>query len=227
MDEIHDSATSENIGGVEAAAPETNPAEERSRWVARGVQEGMKRALQKLGLGTDLDSALEALESLKTPVATEQPGQRVDGDVRETEEFRSLAKEHREASKKLQMLEQRVEQLTKQADEARLEKLRAAALGKGVGNGTQVEAFVKLYGDRVRFGEDRSLEVLSDLPDGTRAVAGQTLDEFLEEAIAESKWLLAPSPAPTGAGSRKEPVVEGKRDDYRARMLSRLGVKEG
>jgi hypothetical protein len=161
MDDNHDSAESINTGGAEAAAPETNQAEERSRWVARGVQEGMKRALQKLGLGNDLEAALLEIDGLRA-VPEQQPEQDApQGDVRETTEFRTLAQEHRKASKELAEMKQRVEQLTQQADEARLEKLRAAALAKGVGSGQQLEAFVKLYGDKVRFDNERQLEVLN------------------------------------------------------------------
>lgn len=226
MDLDHDSAESLNTGGAEtAAAPEINTAEERSKWVARGVQEGVKRTLQKLGLGADIDAALEQLEGLKTPpdiVSQETQG----GDVRETAEFRSLAKEHREATKELVQLKHRVEQLAKQADEARLEKLRAAALGKGVGSGQQLEAFIRLYGDKVRFDDDRNLEVLSAMGDGTFVAAGQSLDDFLDEVLGDSKFLLAPSAAPSGVGSRKEPVVEAKKTSL-GLLDSLRGVKKG
>ena len=211
MADGHDPAEGENTGGGDVAPPERDAAAERQQWVARGIQEGVKRTLQKLGLGNDLDTSLESLEQLKTAQEQQAAEPAGAGDVRETEEFRSLAGEHRRAVKAVEQLQQQVEQLSRQADEARLEKLRSAALARGVGPGQQVEAFVRLFGDRVRFGQDRGLEVLSDLPDGTMAAAGQSLDEFLDGVLASNKFLLAPVQEPSGAGSRQEPVQETKK----------------
>ena len=212
VDQGHDSAGSENTGGENATPPEIDVAKERQTWVARGIQEGHKRTLQKLGLGDDLDAALESLEQLRAAQAGEQEGQDGGANVADSEEFRTLAKEHLAASKELDSLRKQNERLTKQADEARVEKLRAAAMAKGVGPGQQVEAFVRLFGDRVKFNDERSLEVISDF-DGSRVSGVVSLEDFLDETLKEHEFLLAPRQEPAGANSRTEPTTETPKND--------------
>ena len=220
-----DSATSENIGG-DAAPPVRDAVEERKQWVARGIAEGTKRALQKLGLSGTLDEAAEQLTTPKEPLAVEAEAGVPATPIADTKEFRELAVQYRAASKETRELQTQLVTLQAQADQARLDKLRSAALSMGVGPGQQVEAFIRLYQDRVRFDAEQGLEVLSRMPDGTMVAAGETIEELLKKVVEENKFLLAVSGgAPVGAGSRLAPTQEQQDNSFG--MLGSLGVKKG
>jgi hypothetical protein len=163
----------------------------------KGRKEGELKTLKLLGLPLDIDEAHAYLGSVATQQKTEAEQQI---DIRETNEYRSLASEHQKAAKRLEQYEKQLEVFQRQADEARLEKLRNAALRHGVGDG-QVEALVALYGNQVRLSEDGALEVLSKMPDGSLAAAGKPVNDWLDEATKANPWLLAPKQSTGGAGS--------------------------
>ena len=190
----------------------------------KGRKEGVTIALQALGLG-DL-----SLEEAKAKLAKPAPAPQGGGNVRETDEYRSLASEHLMASEKLKAANERLSILEARADVARVEKLRAAALSKGVGPGKQIEAFLALHGDIVRFGQDRELEVLSKMPDGSMVAAGKKVDSWLDEVLKENPFLLK-TEGRGGAGSNLQPVGGGpKRSLFgprrgESKLDKALGVK--
>ncbi len=170
----------------------------------KGRREGAELALKALGLPTDIDAAKAAIEQRQAQSTT--PAEPVQApDIRETQEYRALATEHRTVSQQFDELKERFGPLERRADEARLEKFKGAARSKGVGEG-QLSALVAMHGKRVRLDDDGELEVLSAMPDGSMVAAGQTIESYLDDLVEENSWLLAPQ-QPQGAGSGLQGVV--------------------
>jgi hypothetical protein len=170
------------------------------KMVSVGIQLERSRLLKKLGVES-YDELAELVEQFRNkPVDTEPKTQPSDNP-----EFVKLGKEYGQIRRDFEKAQRDIEVLRGQADEARLEKLRSAALQRGVGPGLQLEAFVRLYGDRVRFSETRDLEVMDRLPDGTMAPLGRGLDDFVSACIEESKFLMAPE-GRHGGGSSLAPT---------------------
>jgi len=177
--------------------------------MAKGRKEGMAQALSAIGFASveEAQAALEARQS-------EEINKVAEGERRVKQLERELTKRQIE-----------IERLSRFADEARLDRLRATALGRGVGAGRQLDAFVSMYGSGVRWGADRSLEVVQ----GSGADAtptGQTLEEWVDAAIAESPFLRPPRGV-GGSGSHVEPASGPAPESTKADLFGLLGVKRG
>jgi hypothetical protein len=167
----------------------------------KGRNEGIKLTLESLGLPTDIDAAKAHVESF----GTKEPAKKAAPvDVRETDEYRSLATEHTTIKSEYDAMKSRLESLSAKADQARVEKFKSAALAKGVGE-AQLPALLALHGERVRMSDDGELEVQSEMPDGSLAVAGVTVGKYLDDITTANPWMLAPQQA-SGAGSHIGPT---------------------
>jgi hypothetical protein len=199
---------------------------------------GTEKTLKKLGLGDDLIDAVDAITKMRQPAGDKPKGKdqtqqaqagTPDPDVSAHPKYQELLGRFAEFEDKYGKLEKQVTTLRAQADEARVEKLKAAALQKGVGAGRQLDAFVRMYGDRVTWGPNRELVVTGALPDGSVGVLPKKLDEFLDEAIVESRFLLAPGGASQGQVSKPGPTqapgeaAKTTEDENRALMRKILG----
>jgi hypothetical protein len=156
--------------------------------IAKGRREGERAVLEALGYSSveEIRAEIEARQSAEEGKATAAEAA-----------LRKLQRDYEQRSRE-------VETLARLADEARLDRLRAAALERGVGRGRQLDAFVAMYGERVRWGSDRALEVVRR-EGGETVPTGEALDQWIDAAIAESPF-LAPPRGTTGGGSRIEPA---------------------
>ena len=180
----------------------------RQEYVSMGINIERERIMKRFGV----ENYDELEERLTAPPAQEgqQTANGQEVDVTGHPKFEEMTRTLGTFERKMAELERDKQVLSAQADEARLEKLRSAALARGVGPGQQLEAFTRLYGDRVRFGADRELEVLGKLQDGTLAPMGESLDDFIAGALDESKFLVAPENR-SGVGSRQQPTQDTSR----------------
>jgi hypothetical protein len=173
----------------------------------KGRREGAQEVLEALGF-PDLDAAVQW--------KTSEESKGTNGtDVTQAKEYRELAAQHHKISRDHERLSKEIETLRRQADEARLEKLRNLGLAKGVGSGAQLEAFVAMFGARVRFDGDRALEVL----DADGHPAGQPVEAWVDEILTQNRFLLAVDPKKQGAGSRMQAATAPAPEDgpnYRA-----------
>lgn len=161
----------------------------------KGRREGQQSVLEELGYQSldDLRAALQPSQSDKAADITNHP------------QYRDALSSAAKLERKTKDLEQQMTALVKRADQARLDKLRAAALAAGVGAGRQLDAFVAMFGDRVAIGDDMQLEVNATV-NGTTIPTGQSIEQWLSETLAEARFLLAPD-RQRGAGSRAEPLA--------------------
>lgn len=222
----------QNTGDGQAPKPKEKgvSADERQRWIDQGYRTGLERALKKLGLPLDLGEATEHVQSLRNPSQPE-PEPTPDAAAHQ-QQYTELMQKHGKLERNFRSLEKEREGLLKQietykakADVARVEKLKAAALSKGVGGGKQVEAFVRLYGDAVQFDDESNLVVVSKYIDGQFLPSGQSIEEYIDDALAESRFLLAVEKR-QGSGSVQKPVrPETRPPDEAARdeLLHSLG----
>ena len=216
--------------------------DDRQHWIDLGMSLGTERALKKLGLGDRLEDAQQAITALRQPKgkAGEKPAQQgqagssaAEPDVSQHPKYQELLGRFADFEDKYGKLEKQVTTLRAQADEARTEKLKARALMKGVGSGRQLDAFVTMYGDRVAWGPNRELVVTGVLPDGSVGVLPKKLDEFLDEALAESRFLLAPTASQPGQVPRPGPTQSPDdaprtaEAEHRAKMRELLGSSAG
>jgi len=227
----------QNTGTGQAPQPHSGGVskEERQAWIDQGYKIGLERALKKLGLPMDLGEASEQLQTLRNPSQPEPTPAAAPSseDLAKHPQYVELAQRSSKLERDLKALEKekqgflsQIESFRAQADVARVEKLKAMALAKGVGPGKQVEAFVRLYGDSVQFNDARDLVVLSRYPDGSLGPSGQTVEEFIDEALSDARFLLVPE-GRSGSGSKQQPVrPESKPADVEARdeLLQQLGV---
>lgn len=207
MTDGHESAATENTGsagsentGGGVAPPEKPATVDRDQWVSRGIEIGKARVLKELGVS----SIEELLERTQQEHVAAEPGQQVQ--AADSKEYKDLAQSFRLMERKYQEAEKKIKMLSAQADQARVEKLKGAAMAAGVGAGMQVESFVKLFGDRVKFDDGQNLEVLSRMPDGSMVGAGQPIEEFLAEVLPSVPFLLAPTQNASGVGSEHRPA---------------------
>ena len=176
-----------------------------------GISKGRKEGATKREV--EILAAL-GYESLDEAIAAQQ--------ARQTEEERQAHQARSEIARLQRETKQRdeeIQRLRTMADQARLDRLRHAALEKGVGRGKQLEAFVAMHGHSVQWSEDLDLEVVNgDAP------TGETLEEWLEAVIADAPFLTAGKSKP-GAGSKIEPATGPDPDP--GDLFSILGVKRG
>jgi len=214
--------------------------DDRQHWIDLGMSLGTERALKKLGLGDRLEDAQQAIAAMRqpkgkgeTPAQQGQAGTPAEPDVSQHPKYQEMLTGFADLRDKHSKLENQVTTLKAQADEARTEKLRSAALMKGVGAGKQLEAFVQMYGHRVAWGPNRELVVTGLLPDGSVGVLPKKLDEFLDEALGESRFLLAPTASQPGQVSRPGPTQSPDdaprtaEAEHRAKMRELLGSSAG
>lgn len=223
-----------NTGSANVGQPQSGPANGGQRsnqdWITMGMGIGTERALKKLGLPVDLDEAAAQLVALRDSQAAPPEQGEAPSDIEQDPRFQTVTKKLGTFERKLREMERLNQQLAAQADEARLEKLRAAALSSGVGPGRQLDAFVALYGDRVSWGPNRELQVLGQLDDGSMVPMGQNLADFVSDALQESRFLLAPE-GRSGGGSKQapvrqsEPVTDGEAN--KRELLKAMGVNPG
>jgi hypothetical protein len=152
--------------------------------------------LSEHGLGGTYDEVREALESRQSDPAS---GAQPPADIEETEQYKSLAKEYRKVSKQYESMQSELEKTRKRADQARLDKFARAALAKGI-SPDALEYFVPKHESRVRMTEDGELVVLSKMPDGKFVEADEKLEEYLDDIIESSPFLVQ-SKVKGGAGS--------------------------
>lgn len=156
--------------------------------IAKGRNEGARGILESMGYS-----------SVEEAVA--------DRDAREAEEAKrtgQAAVELKRLQRELQQRDAHIKQLSTMADQARLDRLRAAALEHGIGTGKQLEAFVAMHGTCVQWGADQSLEVVTH-DAGDAVPTGQSMGEWIDAIIADAPFLTAPKGTP-GAGSHMEPA---------------------
>ncbi len=177
--------------------------------IAKGRREGAAQILETLGF-----SSVEEIRAAIETRQTEDSGKAAEGERRVRQLERDLA-----------MRQTEIERLARLADEARLDRLRATALARGVGSGRQLDAFVSMYGSRVRWGSDRELEVVEGSGKDA-APTGQALADWVDAAIAESPFLRPPRGV-GGSGSQVEPASGPKATPEKADLFSILGVKRG
>lgn len=218
----------------------TQPAQSGSRKtedVELGIRLGQDRLAKKLAkrLGLDLDEGhslddlIEAAASKREPAA---PAAEPDpAKVLDHPEVRKLATELTKTKADLRRYEKDTATLRAQADRSREVELSALALAAGIGPGKQLEAFIRIYGEAVRYDETAKLRVMARLEDGTMIPAGQTVEEYVAAAVAEAPFLrrLDQSTAASGSGSRigparTEPAPTGH-EEWRAGMLKRAGIQ--
>lgn len=182
---------------------------ERGR--TEGAQARDAQWLEALGF-TSFDEAVEHVGRWR------EQGEKPQVDIRQTDEYRSLTKEHHSLKAKYEETSKSLDVLRKQADEARLDKLRATALSKGVGRGGQLDAFVRMFGDRVAFDDSRALRVVESAPDGTQFHSDTPVESWVESVLQENKFLLAVDEARRGTNAKLEPVQTPKATgpDYRS-----------
>jgi len=193
--EPHDAPASDTpTASAPQSAPRPDPfAKGYGSGIAKGRKEGAREVLESLGYGT-LEEAVAAREHL---------------DEARTAEERKISQTEAEARKIRQELEgarKELERLRGYADEARLDKVRALALAAGVGQGRQLEAFVALHGDNVRWADDRTLAVVARRNGVDPEPTGEALEDWVARAVADSPFLQAPRGA-RGAGSAVEPTA--------------------
>jgi hypothetical protein len=239
-------AAAQNTGSGLAPQPGTSggaPQDDRQHWIDLGMSLGIERALKKLELGDRLEDAQRAVTALRQPKGKpgEKPAQptgqagasAAEPDVSTHPKYQELLSKAADLEDKYGKLDKQISALKAQADEARTEKLKAAALMRGVGSGRQLDAFVQMYGNRVAWGPNRELVVTGVLPDGSIGVLPKKLDEFLDEALAESRFLLAPTASQPGQVSRpgptQSPTDAAKTEEQRHResMRELLGSVAG
>lgn len=238
-------AAAENTGSGQAPQPAASGGaqqDDRQYWINVGMARGTEKTLKKLGLGDDLIDAVEAITNLRQPKGkpgekpaqpTGQAGAPAVDDVSQHPKYQELLSRAAELEDKYGKLDKQIATLKVQADEARTEKLKAAALQRGVGAGRQLDAFVTMYGNRVAWGPNRELVVTGVLPDGSVGVLPKKLEEFLDEALAESRFLLAPTASQPGQVSRpgptQSPADAAKTEEQRHResMRELLGPTAG
>lgn len=168
----------------------------------KGRTEGLTSALEALGF-VNLDEAVEHVTNWR------EQGDKPAVDVKQTPEYRELAKTHHSIAQKFDALSAEVTSLRAQADEARLDKLRAVALAKGVGQGGQLDAFVRMVGDRIQFDEQRKLRVMEQV-DGTTFASDTSVEQWVEAFVLDNKFLLAVDQSRKGTGARQEPVRQAQ-----------------
>jgi hypothetical protein len=157
----------------------------------RGRKEGQQAILQELGFGS-LDEARSHLQR-----ATEDDGS-------QQAQFKDAMAQVGKLDRANKELQKQLDGLSKRADQARVDKLRAAALGAGVGPGRQLDAFVALHGESVVISDDMGLEVVKRI-NGTVVPTGQAVDDWLADVLADARFLLKPD-SQRGAGSKAEPL---------------------
>lgn len=175
----------------------------------KGRAEGAQALLEALGFAS-MDEAAEHVTRWR------EQGDKPTVDIRQTDEYRALTKEHHSLKSKHEEIAKQLDVYRKQADEARLDKLRATALAKGVGRGGQLEAFVRMFGEKVQFDDSRQLRVVESV-DGTSFHSDTPIDAWVESVLQEHKYLVAVDETRRGDGSRLQPVSAPKQGgpDYR------------
>ncbi len=216
--------------------------DDRQHWISLGMALGTEKTLKKLELGDDITAAVQTVYQMRQPKPKpgKEPTQQgqagtpaTDPDISEHPKYKELLGRFTEFEDKYGKLDKQVTTLQAQADEARVEKLKSAALGKGVGAGKQLDAFVHMYGSRVVWGPNRELVVIGPRPDGSIGMLPKKLDEFLDEALAESRFLLAPGGAAqaraAGPGPTRSPDEAPKtaEAEHRTTMRGILGPAAG
>lgn len=170
---------------------------------SNGMKEGRARLLRDLGFSS-AEEAAEQLESLRNP---QQVGEgETQTDVKEHPDFQNLTRKYGSLERKVSDQSKQLETLRAQADEARIEKIRSAALAAGVGPGGQLEAFISVFGNRLQFAADRSLEVHGQLPDGSFAPMGQSLGDFFTEVLEQNQFYRAAGTTRGGNGTQMQPT---------------------
>ena len=164
----------------------------------KGRAEGQQAVLDAAGFAS-VDDLLSHLEESRGSAEDASPV-----DVKTTPEYRDAQRSLAKQSRALEEAAERMKVLEARADEARLDKLRAIALSKGVGEGGQLEAFVQMFSSQVRFDDSLALEVVEHV-NGEAIPSGKTLDAWADEVLASNRFLLAPEKS-RGGGSRVEPV---------------------
>jgi len=170
-----------------------------SNGFGKGKDKGVKEALAQLGLGSDMESTLAALEELK---GTSEPSK--PAPVADSPQYQDLAAVNLKQATELDAANAQIATMEKRADEARLTKLRLAAKAKGVGD-PQMDYFLKGHEDMFQLADDGQLVALSKMPDGTKVAAGKSVESYLDEVVADSPFLVA-TQGNGGAGTVIAPV---------------------
>lgn len=183
------SAGTQNTDSSAATKNTDSSVENKTDLFAAGINEGIRRFTKKLGLPSDLAEAAGLIDSLKTSAKekaqTDSEQARVDAEARQ------------------KALQDEVALWKERASVAKAAKLQALALDVGVGKGSQLETFIKMFGDQFAFSDrDGRFDTLVTIGNSNGVVVelpNKPEDKIKE--ILEQHGYLKQAPADRGEGA--------------------------
>lgn len=230
----HGDGAGTTAGAAQGATQAKRRTEDVELGIGIGVERATKKLVKRLGLDLDdgytLDDVLASIAERKQPAAQQAPENGAGaGKILDHPEVQRLADEHAKAQARLKKLEAETAVLRGQADRAREVELSNLALGAKVGPGKQLEAFLRIYGDVVRYDASHHLQVMHRLADGTMIPSGQPVEEYVAAAVQESPWMRRiEHENASGSGSRVEPARSEHatgHDAWAEQMRAKMGLK--